>query len=231
MIIWVITILYAAMVAATLIFEYGHSQLKDNQVKYTVAKCITSILFIVLAIIAFALSGNLLFLGMAPAYLFCFGGDLFLALGHEIDNRLKNPQFIVGVISFSIAQIFICIAYLKILQWHISWTAIVGVIVLVATIFFTKNKDYDFGENALPCTIYGFFVGLAAGLGLQMIITYPENLVYVLLGAGSIVFLISDLCLTMKLFWKKEARWSGAAVLLFYYGAMWLLACGIGMWI
>lgn len=231
MIIWVITIAYAVMIGVTLVFEYGHSEKKNNHRRYTISKCIASMLFIALSIAAFALSGNPLFFAMAPAYLFCFGGDLFLALGHEIDNKLKNPQFIVGVISFSIAQVFICIAYLRIMQWQIGWPALMGVIVLFATVFFARSKDYDFGENALPCTIYGFLVGLAAGLGLQMIITFPGMLVYVLLGVGSILFLISDLCLTMKLFWKKEAGWSGAAVLIFYYGAMWFLVCAIAMYI
>lgn len=229
MIIWLVTALYVICAAATIVIEYKNGPGNDTQIRYTVTKCITSVLFLILAIMAYVLSGNGLFFLLLPAYILCFFGDLFLALGHEIDNRLRNPQFVIGVFSFCAAQVVICIVFLSMMDWHVSWPAIVSLLVLGGTIFFTKSDDYDFGSNAVPCSIYAFFVGLSAGLGLQMIITCNDDPVAVLLGAGAIVFLLSDLVLTMKLFWKKDVPWAGAVLLVLYWGAMWLYTAAPAM--
>lgn len=231
MIIWLITLLYAICAAVTIVIEYRNSSENDTQVKYTVMKCITSVLFLVIAVAAFAVSGDVIFFLLLPAYVLCFFGDLFLALGHEIDNRLKNPQFVIGVFSFCAAQVVLCVVFLSMMNWHISWPAIVSVLVLGGTIFFTKSDDYDFGSNALPCSIYAFFVGMSAGLGLQLVITYNYDSVAVLLGIGAIVFLLSDLVLIMKLFWKKDVPWAGAILLVLYWGAMWLYTAAPAMYI
>ncbi|MCQ2546033.1 MAG: lysoplasmalogenase [Clostridia bacterium] len=231
MIIWLVTVLYVICAAVTIVIEYRNSPENDPQVKYTIMKCITSILFLVIAVVAFALSGSWMFFMLLPAYILCFFGDLFLALGHEIDNRLKNPQFVIGVFSFCAAQVVLCIVFLSMMDWHVSWPAIAALLVLGGTIFFTKSDDYDFGKNAVPCSIYAFFVGLSAGLGLQLIITCNDNPVAVLLGVGAIVFLLSDLVLTMKLFWKKDVPWAGAVLLVLYWGAMWLYTAAPAMYI
>ncbi|MCQ2544973.1 MAG: lysoplasmalogenase [Clostridia bacterium] len=229
MIIWSVTLLYAICAAVTIVIEYKNSPENDTQVKYTVMKCITSVLFLVIAVAAFAVSGDVIFFLLLPAYVLCFFGDLFLALGHEIDNRLKNPQFVIGVFSFCAAQVVLCVVFLSMMNWHVSWPAIVSVLVLGGTIFFTKSDDYDFGSNALPCSIYAFFVGLSAGLGLQLVITCNNDSVAVLLGVGAIVFLISDLVLTMKLFWNKDVPWAGAVLLVLYWSAMWLYTAAPAM--
>ena len=229
MIIWLVTVLYVICAVVTIVIEYKNSPENDTQVKYTIMKCITSVLFLAIAVVAFALSGNWTFFLLMPAYVLCFFGDLFLALGHEIDNRLKNPQFIIGVFSFCAAQIMLCFVFLSIMDWKISWPAIVALLVLGGTIFFTKSDDYDFGNNAVPCSIYSFFVGLSAGLGLQMIIMCHNDVMAVLLGVGAIVFLLSDLVLTMKLFWKKDVPWAGAVLLVLYWGSMWLYTAAPAM--
>ncbi|MDO4176099.1 MAG: lysoplasmalogenase family protein [Bacillota bacterium] len=229
MIIWLVTALYVICAVITIVIEYKNTPQNDTQVKYATMKCVTSILFLVIAVLAFALTGNGLFFLLLPAYILCFFGDLFLALGHEIDNRLKNPQFVIGVFSFCAAQVVLCIVFLSMMDWHVSWPAIVALLVLGGTIFFTKSDDYDFGSNAVPCSIYAFFVGLSAGLGLQLVITCSSDPVAVLLGVGAIVFLLSDLVLTMKLFWKKDVPWAGAVLLVLYWGAMWLYTAAPAM--
>lgn len=128
MIIWLVTLLYAICAAVSIVIEYRNSPENDTQVKYTIMKCITSILFLVIAVVAFALSGSWMFFMLLPAYILCFFGDLFLALGHEIDNRLKNPQFVIGVFSFCAAQVVLCIVFLSMMDWHVSWPAIAALL-------------------------------------------------------------------------------------------------------
>lgn len=233
MIIWGLTAAYLIMMVLTGVAMYRYSDkpgcVRDTQRLYVVLKMITSALFLVIGFVAYNLSGCPLYLWLLPAYIFCFGGDLFLAIGHEIDNRLKNPQFIIGVFSFVIAQIVFAVGILRMLQWHVSWPLIIPFVVLGYTIFCTKSKDYEFGINAVPCCIYAFFVGLTGALGIQMLIDHPDNIIYCMIGVGAVAFLISDAVLSMKLFWKKPTPWAGAGVILFYFGAMWFLTAAIAM--
>lgn len=202
---------------------------RDTQKPYLIFKMTASMLFILIVLAAFMLSENPLFFYLLPAAVLCSGGDLFLALGHEIDNKLKNPQFIIGVLLFAAAQVLISICYLSILNWHITWVIVIPFIVLGYTIFCIKSKNYDYGKNAVPCSIYGFFVGLSAALGLQMMITCRDNIVCVFLGIGSILFLISDAILSNKLFALKKGAWAGAGVIIFYFAGMWCLMSAISM--
>lgn len=228
MLTWIITIIYAAAVIAAGVVMYRYREWRDTQKPYTILKMVASVLFIVMGIYGYFISGNPAFAWMAPALVLCSVGDLFLALGHEIDNKLVNPQFIIGVYAFAAAQVFYSLVILRMMDWHVSWTIIIPFVVLGYTIFCTKNKDYEFGRNAVPCCVYGFLVGLTGGLGLQMLLTYPEELNCMFMGIGAILFLVSDGILSMKLFWKKETPWAGWGVLIFYFGAMWLLANSIG---
>ena len=224
MIIWFFTLVYAAMMVVTALVMYRYTQKQ-----YVICKMITATLFLVIALLAYNRAPMEIFFYLMPGFCFCWGGDLFLALAHEIDNKLRNPQFIIGVISFTIGQIIIAFALLTALGWHISWTIIIPFIVLGYTICCTKSKDYEFGINAIPCSIYGFFVGLSAALGLQLILQNPGSTPALFLGIGTILFLISDAVLSMKLFWKKDVPWSGAGVIAFYFGAMWFLTSAICM--
>lgn len=230
MIIWGLTFIYITSMYLTGHFMYRYRDIpgyeRDTQKQYVIFKMITACLYIALGAIAFNLSGNTAYFWLMPAYILCFAGDLFLALSHEIDNRIRNPHFTIGVVSFTLAQVFFSIVFFRMLEWQISWTLVIPFAVLGFTIFCIRSTDYDFGVNAVPCAVYSFFVGLTGSFGLQMIITYPGDLICTFMGIGAIMFVISDAVLSMKLFRSRYAPWTGALVIFFYFGAMWFLSVG-----
>lgn len=235
MIIWGITFVYVIIIFLAGYFMYRFCDIPgyelDTQNRYVLFKMLASAVFLVLGIVSYNLSGNGLYFYLMPAFALCFFGDLFLALGHEIDNKIRNPFFIIAVVAFTIAQTVFSFALLIMLDCRISWTIIIPFIVVGYTIFCIKSKDYDFGINGIPCAIYGFFVGLSAALGLQAIIAYPMDIISVFIGIGSILFLISDGILNLKLFWKGYTPWAGAGVLVFYYASMWFYSVAISMYV
>lgn len=233
MIIWILTVIYVLAVAFAVYFMYRYCDIpgkeRNTQKPYVIFKMTASMIFILIATAAYLLSKNSIFFYLLPTALLCAGGDFFLALAHEIDNRIKNPQFLTGVLLFAAAHVLISVCYLSILHWRISWTCAIPFAVLIYTAICTKSRNYEYGNNALPCTLYGFFAGLSAALGLQLMITCPDNITYVFLGIGSILFFVSDSILSMKLFAVRKNRLSGAGVLFFYYVGMWFLTSAIAM--
>ena len=79
----------------------------------------------------------------------------------------------------------------------------------------------------MPSIIYSLIVGFLGGMGIELIIgSFTEGLgspAYVLMALGMVFFMVSDTILANKYFRKEGKGWFGAAVLIFYYGAMGLL--------
>ncbi|MDO4545355.1 MAG: lysoplasmalogenase family protein [Bacillota bacterium] len=222
--ITVISVLYGILALVTIGVMY-----RNRQGPYTVLKTVTSLLFLLVGFLAYRHTGNPLYFYLLPGFIFCFLGDVLLAVAHEIDNKLKNPYFVLGVGSFLVAHVFFCWQFLGILEWHISWPAVIAIIMTGVTVSSVRSEKYDYGPNKIPSIIYSFFVGLLCGLGLQLFLDEPSNGQLIFLGAGSVLFLVSDYLLSMKYFRIEKPKCLGFFVLVAYYGAMWLLSANILM--
>lgn len=217
-----IVLLYIVMIAVTIKYMY-----RLDQKKYTVAKTATSIGFLAIGLISYIISGQDIYLAFLPAYLFCLVGDVLLALCNEIENKLKNPQFTLGVVSFAFAHIFIIREFGKILSWKISpfWIVFSAGLLIYTIITVTLKKEkFCYGSNAVPSCIYAAVVGLCGGMGLDIIWNLGDYLFCLVLGAGSVFFMISDFILANKYFRISKKAWFGGAVMIFYYGAMGMLS-------
>ena len=220
----IITAVYAVMVYGTLINMY-----RQKQKSYLIFKTFTSLIFILMAAAAFRISGSEFFAAFLPAYFFCLVGDVMLALAHEIDNKLRNPQFTIGVGAFAIAHLFFI---WRIQPYMFSGVSIGGIIVslLMGTYTFltTRSAAFDYGSNKIPSILYSLIVGFLGGMGIDLLVgAVMEGLgspAYVLMALGMVFFMASDFILANKYFRKEGKSWYGAAVLVFYYGGMGLLA-------
>ena len=214
--------LYVLMAVATIVVMY-----RGDQPRYLKAKTITSLLFIALAVICWQTGEGGPFpeswMRILPGLVFCLCGDVFLALAHEIDNNLDPKLFRFGVGSFLIAHLFFCFEIMVVLNRYAPQKVlpvIVGLVTVGVSIFCSRSDMYDYKGNARPAILYSFFVGFLCGLGIQLMISMGPTGRWLIMGAGSILFLLSDLTLSNKYFLKKKPKAFGAIVLVTYYAAV-----------
>ncbi len=214
-----LTVVFYGMAAAAVYFMY-----RQRQTAYFISKTVTSGLFVLAAVLAYIDTGNEIFFGILPGLLLCITGDVALAWAHEIDNRLRNPQFTIGVAVFLAAHIVFCWEMAKIIGFHFRPTLMIAAVMAAVTLHNVLSPFYDYGKNRVASVIYSFFIGLLCGMGLNVIWIMGTGLGPMLLGIGSCFFLISDYLLSVKYFRKEKPAWTGAAVLASYYTATYMFA-------
>ena len=220
--IWISIITAAACLFAvfTIVIMY-----QQKQRQYIILKTITSAGFLLVAMRA-GIGGcsREVFVFVMPALILCFLGDVFLAAAHEIDNNLKDPWFTMGVASFAAAQALMSWELARLIDFNFRPTIILSV-VMVAIVWYTaRSGRWDYGKNKIPSIIYAFLIGLFCGLGLNYIWIMGLNTQTLLFGVGSCLFLISDFTLSCKYFKVTKQKYLGAAVLITYYLATYMIA-------
>ena len=130
--------------------------------------------------------------------------------------------------AFAIAHLFFIWRIQMYMFAQVSIGGIIMSLLLGAyTVWTTKNSAFEYGSNKVPSILYALIVGFLGGMGIELLIgAITEGLgspAYVLMALGMVFFMISDTILANKYFRKEARHWYGAAVLIFYYGAMGLL--------
>jgi len=129
--------------------------------------------------------------------------------------------------SFLLAHLFLCGSVILMMPPSpLLYLLIVaaGLVTVLVTVLNGRNPDYDFQGNLGLCTVYSFFVGGLLGSGVYVLLFYfwlgeATSPGLLLLGVGGIIFLLSDLILSFKLFYRKKNQLMPALVLLLYYPA------------
>ena len=216
---------YALLACTTIYMMY-----KGKQTHYLWLKALTSFLFVRVALAAPAALGSVAGILMAMGLMFCMAGDVLLAVAHEIDNVLINKYFKPGVISFLIAHLCFCggiFGMLGAAPRLVILAAAAGAATVGITVMNGRSDQYDYQGNYEICAVYSFFVGALLGCGIHVLLLFlgqGVGLRYFLLPAGCILFLLSDLVLSMKLFMKRKYPAFPALVLVLYYTATMCLA-------
>ncbi len=148
-------------------------------------------------------------------------GDLFLHL--ITDNQIV---FGVGMLAFLIGHVFYVIAYSKALNYYLpsdtvfDWRAIlIALAIFGCCVLYAWKTKMHFGIALIPCILYGivisFMVVTAIALPLKIMANGvdlepygPTSMagVFLTIGLGSVLFLLSDATLAMILFGGKKNR-------------------------
>lgn len=161
------------------------------------------------------------------ALIFCWIGDLLLALSDEVNNLKKNPQFIMGTGSFLIAQILFCVRLLQIIDGDYKFTMLITLGLPAFMLLMIKKERFKCDMNIWPALGYSAFIGGFCGLGLNYLLIYGISFETVKLGVGACMFFTSDVILSFKCFGDVNGKWVIPAVLTTYYSATYLIALSI----
>lgn len=149
--------------------------------------------------------------------IFSFIGDIFLGLKNSI-----KTGFILGVSSFSIAQLY----YL--LYFQMSYFSIIPfilsiVFMLIVYRYIRNNSKIEFPSKAYFLFIYIFLLSSTLFSSIENLIQYHNELNLILM-LGCVLFFISDITLFHVYFLKKKINIHKIIYLLSYHIAQLLIA-------
>ncbi|MEG0805317.1 MAG: lysoplasmalogenase family protein [Lachnospiraceae bacterium] len=208
----------------TLITTYLLCKKRDRD--YIRSKIVTSVMFVLLGGLGLFLTQKDLLAELLPGLIFCLIGDGLLGMAGEAENGLKKAPFWAGIVSFSLAHLIFSRAFLGQVPMNTSLILLVAGAVIVITWITTISRKFDYKSHKLPCLIYSVFIGLLCASGCNLILGANGNIHFVILGIGGILFMISDLLLSMKLFLIKEPKGIRIFNLPVYYLAIFLIIYG-----
>ncbi|MGL4736611.1 MAG: lysoplasmalogenase family protein [Cellulosilyticaceae bacterium] len=153
-------------------------------------------------------------------------GDVMLGMADYHAISLKNQEFVWGVVWFGVAHGFYSMVFGKIGGWHQSdfWISVV----LVVCVWFVSHMSW-FDLKGCKWLLYGY--SLLLGLMLKKVLDFGmagimEVYQYEMIVAA-VLFVISDVLLMFKYFYKKPSVWVTLINLTCYYVAQMLFAAGI----
>lgn len=225
---------------------------KNGSILATFLKTLTSIMFIVTALVAmlntnkFNASYVLIVIGLA----FGMIGDILLdlkvyfkSLNNLYNVPIKNHDYLMyfGMLSFGIGHIMYLIATYLLsdnLILQISLSLIIGLaLICLIMLISIKLLKMNYGKFLIPSICYGFLLSsFVIFMIFRIVNNYSAGNLLLLL--GSILFILSDLVLSMTYFskeedYKKEGILNPESRLMIsinhilYYGAQFLIALSI----
>jgi hypothetical protein len=209
---------------------------KHGSALATCLKSLTSLFFMATAIAAFCENGTTSFDRIIiPAGLILLGlifglvGDILLDLKITYKRDLKDSDLYTyaGMLAFGVGHV-LYIAAVSLL-FDFNWWALLVAVGLAAVIFCTAILvlKMNFGKFLIPSISYGFLLSWFVCLVAANCITAGATTALVLLLIGSIMFLVSDLILSMTYFDKKDGRVFIIANHVVYYAAQFLIAISL----
>ena len=197
-----------------------------------ILKLFASVAFILLGVVAFATADGLTYGTSLAGLLFLAGaafgmvGDGVLAL-RELDTERHFLITLSGIIAFAIGHIFYFVALL-ILAEFTFWS-------LVASLIFTtglfvvsiKVMKLDFGKLLIPCVIYAFMLAATMVQAIANAIMLGGSIMSILLAVGFVLFLASDLVLSLIYFGGKKDKIMTTTNYVLYYLAQILIMFAI----
>ena len=207
-----------------LMFLLGTSY-REKQKKYHIlAKALTSLSFILLAIISLYCSKDTsYFFSLLPGLLLCFCGDVFLA----IRSRTKKFKwFIGGIVMFAFAHLFFVYSLQKNLPF-IFWHYLIPVFIMIIIYFIFKLPSIEAGKGKWPSVIYSYLVTLFVIKAIESMISWDYSMRGIFLLVGAICFVASDFMLIFLYFSEKKINWLHGTNLITYYIGVGFIASSI----
>lgn len=198
---------------------------KNGSILAIVLKTITSIMFILAAFSSFYYAGTIGVLGTNKLFslLFFIGGLIFGMLGDilldfKIYFKTLNMRYlslekdhdvlmISGMASFGVGHILYMTAttlFTGIATKYLIYSLLIGAVLITAIMLLSiKVMKMNFRKFLIPSIIYGFLLASFVVYCLFNLINNPST-GNILLFIGSVMFIISDLILSMTYFSKDE---------------------------
>lgn len=190
---------------------------------YTLAKGSVSFLFVVAGVGgAFAGGGNKTgFWLLLAALLFCMAGDVLLGMANRT-KAVRVKPFAGGALSFFVAHIFFCFFLYR--QAAFQWYDFFPSVLLVLGLFLLEKAGLvRLKQMRLIGYGYSFVVALMACKAVQYMLAAP-GAGGILLAAGAILFLVSDIILLFLYFGTHRVKWTRYANLSTYYIGVYCIA-------
>ena len=203
---------------------------RKGSVKALLFKTLTSFLFIAVAFASFMVNpgqGVATFAMLIMMGLICgLIGDILLDLKIMYKESSSLYQH-GGMVSFLVGHLF-CLAAL-IIYFGFNWMPLVIALVL-AVIIAAVSKfilKFNFAEHSINTYAYSFILSYMMTQACYAAITQGYTACTVLLAAGAILFLLSDLVLVMTYYDGKDSRPFIAVNHILYYAAQFTIALSI----
>lgn len=191
-------------------------------------KYIMATMYLVYAIVTYVVKGyqfvsvDLIFL---IALFFAYLGDIFLVF----DLNRGGDYFLAGNFIFAIYYFTLFVdSGLKFTNFY--WILLIWAFMLGSFIFASNKwpKVFKLGKMKMPMTFYLSSIMLHGACGIGSIILLPSVRTLVL-GIGSVMFMISDFILTVDKFVIKNNKWIVRANSFFYFIGLLLIALSIAL--
>lgn len=186
---------------------------KKGSLLAVLLKTLTSLMFVFVAIFSLRELGTNTISIMLIIIGLCFGmiGDVLLDL-KVVLKTLEEPKIsdrcmYLGMASFGIGHILYIVGSLfeaLDLQMYLYISLAIGVVLIVLILLIsTKAMKMNYSKFLIPCGIYGFLLASFVAFSIFRYV-FILDLKSLLLMIGSIMFIISDLILSMTYFSKDE---------------------------
>ncbi len=210
---------------------------KNGSPLATVIKTLTSLFFIATAFAALGENNTVTYDRIiVPAALIIMGLVLGLVGDITLDCKIvyqrmpkdSDTYTFAGMVSFGISHIMYITA-LSLLYYFNAWSLLVAVGVTVAVFAVSiLAMKMNFGKWLIPSITYAFLLSLFTANAAAIAITEATvGTDLVLLLVGSILFLLSDLVLSMTYFDGKDSKIMIVSNHILYYAAQFLIAIAV----
>ena len=226
---------------------------KNGSIISTGLKACASVMFIVTALVAMIEANalnNVAFILIVIGLIFGMIGDILLDLKvyfkslyntYNVDIKNHDLLMYLGMLSFGIGHIMYIVSTYMLSNslWLYLLISLIGGLVLISLIMVISIKvlKMNYGKFFIPAIAYGFLLSSFVIFMIFRIVDYYSTGNLLLL-IGSILFILSDLVLSMTYFskeddYKKEGMLNPESKLMIsvnhilYYGAQFLIALSI----
>lgn len=198
-----------------------------NNIKHrAINKYILATMYIVYAIVMFHVHDlpNIYYLLMAALFL-AYLGDIFLVL----DFKMGGNFFLSSNICFSTFYLALLsindVSFIKYFWIFLVWIALITTFIVLANKFPNVLK---LGKMKYPMALYLSSITLHGLLGLSSVL-FLNGTAFLLMGVGSLLFMISDYILTIDRFVIDKNKWIVRGNSLTYFIGLLLIVLSIGL--
>lgn len=197
-----------------------------------ILKLFASVTFVVLGISGFATSSSMTY-GVSIVGLLMLGGAAFGLVGDgilalkDIDESRDFINILCGTISFAVGHIFYYIALIDYAGFSFIPLAIGAALDCIIIIVSMLGMKLNFGKLLIPTIIYAFILSTTMVQAIYGAIVLHGSVASILLAIGFVLFLLSDLVLSLIYFVPKKDKKLVITNLTLYYLAQILIMFAI----